>query len=40
MERLPKSELVRTIALLNKITGNEDDILSKSTIHVQCTVKI
>ena len=39
MERLTKSELVRTIALLNRITGNEDDILSESTIHVQCIVK-
>ena len=38
-ERLTKSELVRTIALLNKITGNEDDILSKSAIHVQCIMK-
>ena len=39
MERLTKSELVPTIALLNKITENEDDILSKSMIHVQCIVK-
>ena len=39
MERLTKSELVPTIALLNKITENEDDILSKSAIHVQCIFK-
>lgn len=39
MERLIKSELERTIALLNRITGNEDGILSESAIHVQCIVE-
>ena len=37
VQKLTKAELVRKIALLNKITGNEDDILS--AVHVQRVVK-
>ena len=37
VQKLTKAELVRKIALLNKITGNEDDILS--AVHIQRAVK-